>query len=201
VVGAAGFGTPLDERRVYLVASRHGDARDVLLAQVRGRGLGALECWLGDASCRGVGACGKGLDSDAGLETIGDASMMQPATELCTTHAMPCYPSKGRFTCRGDCLQAAGADCWECFRCNWVAALALCCQGAGLSDGLSVPVSFSLSPQNLGFGGSQPQLRTPCPPQKHRHHRRRPEGKVLPTSSAKPLMQDSYAIDVHAVGG
>ena len=34
VVTAAAFGAPADVRRVYLVAARHGDARDVLLAQV-----------------------------------------------------------------------------------------------------------------------------------------------------------------------
>lgn len=34
LIGSAGFGSPLNVRRAYLVASRHGDARDVLLAQV-----------------------------------------------------------------------------------------------------------------------------------------------------------------------
>lgn len=37
MVTAAGFGVPLDAQRVYVVASRHGDARDVLLAEVSGK--------------------------------------------------------------------------------------------------------------------------------------------------------------------
>jgi hypothetical protein len=33
-----GFGIPNRRRRVFLLASMHGDARDVLLAQVQGLG-------------------------------------------------------------------------------------------------------------------------------------------------------------------
>jgi hypothetical protein len=41
-VCAAGFGAPLAERRLYLLASRHGDARDVLLAEVGICGIACL---------------------------------------------------------------------------------------------------------------------------------------------------------------
>ena len=50
-VAAAGFGRPLEAARALLVASRHGDARDVLLAEgrfaCRGgcRARGGYDCW------------------------------------------------------------------------------------------------------------------------------------------------------------
>ncbi len=40
VVNSAAFGVPNRRRRVFIVASMHGDARDVLLSQVRGVGGG-----------------------------------------------------------------------------------------------------------------------------------------------------------------
>jgi len=47
VVGSAGFGSPLSVRRVLVVASRYGDARDVLLAQVWLGGGVEGWVWLG----------------------------------------------------------------------------------------------------------------------------------------------------------
>ena len=47
VVNSAGFGLPNRRKRVFIVASLHGDARDVLLTQVRWRWGWGMGGWMG----------------------------------------------------------------------------------------------------------------------------------------------------------
>jgi hypothetical protein len=109
VVGSAGFGAPLSARRAFVVAAHYGDARDVLLAEVRGPVRHCMAAYLPLQAARQRPAC-------LARFSVGRAAKgTRRKRPLARAHARTTL-CQGRFVCRGSCIDATGGDCWECFR-------------------------------------------------------------------------------------
>lgn len=115
-VAAAGFGLPNRRKRVFIVASLHGDARDVLLTQGAQVRLGSA-CSAGPA--RSAGSAGSRFCHARGTLPPRKATCscfsILPSLDPKLTCAFWPPPSPRRAQkCPGSCMRLHGRRCYHC---------------------------------------------------------------------------------------